>query len=395
MRFGNFTLTRFQFALPLVVVIAVTVPANPGRAAATGVVGGTPQAPAAATDADRTAVPGLMQKGDWEGARKIVESLLGANPEDAQARRWQIDITPVDTWPAVWLRGKEGLTGSFWLRRKWVGFSVDPAKGRPDPGFQIPIQSLVEVWPKSITDWVAPGYGQVTHGFEIKTGNAKYRIVTAFPTYEVNSMYHRIVSMQIKSLQPEAPLPPLIEVTLRGRDAAQVKSVLQESIQSGRWRDADAALRQLSKLRPDDPEIKQFEDEIKIVNQWSVRFLWYTADGAAGTLYLRKHWLTLESEDHSWKRNKPLKNDSFHLPLSALRAVSTCKEDDYGAKSGTGGLLDLVMASDVATGKNWGFSLEFATGKKYKLIVRGKEGDSKDAVKEDVQRIQATANLRQ
>ena len=50
---------------------------------------------------DRDAVPALMKKGNWTDAQKIVEALLSANPDDVEARRWQSDISPIDTWQVV------------------------------------------------------------------------------------------------------------------------------------------------------------------------------------------------------------------------------------------------------------------------------------------------------
>lgn len=380
---GSRSISRiFRFQLVVSVCLALSGLSVPRHAASQAAV-------------DREAVDGLIRKGAWSDAQKIVEALLAENPDDAEARRWQGEISPIDTWQVVLVRGKKGVVGQLSLRKRWLTFTPDPGTGQKEDVVRIPIDVL-EAKYKEHTSWVQPGYGTVSHGIDIKVGNLSYRILTRFPFFEVISMQRRIRSTQVGSLRPEPPPPPSAESILRGKDAQQVKGVVQESIAAGRWKLAEAALRELTRISPDDPDAKRLLDETAVIRKWQVR-TWSPSDGYAGTLYVRKHWVTFEGEDYGGNSDKPQKNDSFHYPLTALKEISTCSEKEYGAKAGTGGLLDLVpgMASTVATGKNWGFELSFAGGaKNYKLIVRG-DGIDKESAKAEIQFIKSLLGSRE
>jgi hypothetical protein len=334
---------------------------------------------------DRAAVPELMHKGDWAGAQKLVDVLLASNPEDLEALSWQNDMKKIDSWPAVHVRNRVGYPGNIWLRLRWVGF--DPDNAQREGAFQLPMGSL-EVKFKEKTNWVQPGYGVVSHGVDIKSGTESFRVLTKVSFFETLTMESRIESMQIKSRQPFVPAPGLL-ASIRDKDATGVKEMLQDAVNKGRWDDADSAFQHLAGLFPQDPDLGKYREELEVIRKWPVR----SWSSYAGTLYLRQNWITFAGEDYGSDPGKPLRNDSFHFPISALKDISAINQNDYGAKSGTGGLLDLVpgWASDVVTGKDWGFKLAFKGGeKKYSFYIRG-AGATKESAKADIRQIESVA----
>jgi hypothetical protein len=332
-------------------------------------------------------LPELVRSGQWDEAQKTVDALLAADPGNLDAMRWQSDIQLVDSRPALYVANNAIINGTFWLRSKWVGFTAEPVSN----SFCLPLGNL-ELKFKEHTSWNQPGFGTVTYGIDIESGKEKHRIVTRDSFYETLSLHHRIRSMQVKSFQPFKP-PADIRREIKNKEATQLKGLLEELIRSGRWNDAQIALQHLADLQPDDPDLPRFKDEMLIVKSWNVR-TWSPSDGYAGKLVLRKNWITFEGEDFGSDRNKPLRNESFHFPLTALRKIDTCSEKNYGAKLGSGGLLDAVpgWATDVTTGKNFGFEFQFDAGGgknvKSELILRPEE-PSKDAVKNQIEEIRA------
>ncbi len=364
----------------------------------------------ASTDVNRVAVPYLMQKGDWAAAEKIVNALLASNPEDLEALGWQNDLLEIDSWPAVYVRGKVGYKGTFWLRLRWVGF--DPDEGPGDATFQLPVGGLKTTFRERV-NWVDTSYGKVTHGVVIKSGTETYRILTAISRFETETMQHRIRNMQVKSLKPFVPAPSVMK-SIQGKQAVEVKAALQGAIQSGRWNDADAVFQYLAKLFPKDPDLGQYRAELQVIRKWPVR----STSSYAGTLYLRKNWITFVGEDYGSDANKPQRNDSFHYPITALKEAIIIGQDEYGAQSAPGGYTSITApgprtinesqkpqilvrregsayARNVATGKDWGFELAFeGRAKSYSFYIRGKETASESSVGADVQQLLSLARAK-
>ncbi len=334
----------------------------------------------AAAGVDRAAVPELMRQGKWEEAGRAVAALLAADPADAEAYGWRRQIEPVDRWPVVVKCGNEMVTAELWLRRQWLGLDLPQPDGSLRRLFQWPLAAVDANYAES-TAWVQPGYGVVGHGLKIKVGSEKHQVFTRFPFFEAISMERRIRSWQVRAGRPEAAPPVNPAAVVRGKDAAGLKETFLSSARDGRWEAAAACLQALVALAPDDPDLPRLRAEAEVVRQWRVR-TWSPSDGYAGTLTLRRGWLTLEAEDYGGNPKKPQKNESFHFPLSALREASVCSERDYGAKVGSGGALDMVpgWASTVATGKVFGVELSFAgAGARWKLILRGESCGKYDA----------------
>lgn len=343
----------------------------------------SPQSPPAA---DCSALPELARTGRWADAQAVVDSVLTAEPRHAEGLRWQHDIPLIDSWPAVHVRGNGVYAGEFWLRARWVGFT--PASPAEAAGaFVLPLGAL-ELKSKEHTDWDRPGFGTVTYGIDIGSGRERYRIVTRDSFFEALSMHHRVRSAQVKSLQPFQP-PADVRAEIEGRDAAQVKQTLEGMIRDGRWTEAEVALKTLAEKAPDDPDLIRLRAETIVLHTWDVR-TWSPSDGWAGKLYLRRSWITLVGEDFGSDPKKPLRNESFHFPLTACRKVDVCSERDYGAKSGAP-----LLATDVVTGKLWGFELQFDAGSgrtlESKLILRP-EVRRKDEAKAQAETIEAAVD---
>ncbi|MBP7866800.1 MAG: hypothetical protein KA419_12715 [Acidobacteria bacterium] len=340
-----------------------------------------PETAVAGAPADRADVPELIKQGRWDEAETQARALLAADPGDGDATRWLREIALVDRWEVLAPRGKAVVPAQLWLRRHWIGLDFTPPEGPREEGFRWPLPG-VEVKYKEDTAWHQPGYGVVCHGLEMKSGKEKWRVYTRFPFFEVISMQRRIRSWQVKAQRPDVPPPPFPAAVVKGKDTAGLKTTVRESIASGRWDVAEAGVQALETLSPHDPEVGALKAETAVVGQWAVR-TWSPSDGYAGTLTLRKNWITFEGEDYGGSPDKPQRNDSFHFPRTALREASVCSERDYGAKAGSGGALDLVpgWASTVATGKNYGVELRFRSGEKsWKLILRGERNQKGDAL---------------
>lgn len=343
-------------------------------------------APAAA------AIEALIQQGQWEEAEKQAATMLAAGPAGAEGRRWREEIRVLWATSAVYLNTNPTVEGELWVRRHWVGFRPLTEAAASVKPFQFRVDQI-EPDTKKNTDWSLNqwgSYGIVTHLLQLKKADGQKLL---FALRKAGAMSRRIDVLRFKSRQPDPPAGPDFEATLAGMDAAAIRAAVPGWIEAGRWPDAEKAVARLLQLDPQDAEALRFRDEIAVIADWPVR-TWYTS----GHLYLRQHWLTLVGEEYL--DGKVLKDDSFHCPLAAIRKASLTWEPEYGATSGTGGLLDLVpgWATDVVTAKWWGFHIDYQLpgGKKTQdrsMYIDGEQASSKQSAREELKKIKSAAGI--
>ena len=358
----------------------------------------TPAGENAAGRDDLAVVEGLIRQGEWERAGKIVAEALRKHSDNPEAWRWRDEMRIVVKGPAVCVHASGGCRGEYQLRKSWLSFRPETESEKGGIRLDLPLEKIrAEI--KKDTEWSLNqfgSYGKVQTSLSVQVQpDRHYRLIATVPD-DMYFLRSRIILLQYKQSHLANATPKDCPPAAAPTDPAAAKASLPVLVQTGRWAEVDEALACLRTAAPNDPELQRWEAESQVLEHWRL-MAYYTW----GDFYIRKNWVTFVADEYVDEKHKKIMDRSFHVPITALKKARLTYFIVYGAKSGTGGLLDLVpgWANEIATEKWWGFELDFqppSGGPSIKLQAHIEEASprTKQQAEADLKRIKDLAGMR-